>query len=183
MEDGRSRCPFNPEYKSTAIIVGEYSAPTSTLYCHVKVASAGVFFPGNRPLAETQSAGLCPKSCLVSDYTARLDSPVFKCWLSVFLAVRFSQIWICTFYICFSVREGACLVWVKVFISSCPLGPCRPLCGTTVHSPTCVSHADCLHRIHRFPHIDSALVGHALDNKMDACFEERLWRWSATHTL
>lgn len=22
MEDGRSRCPFNPEYKSTAIIVG-----------------------------------------------------------------------------------------------------------------------------------------------------------------
>jgi len=24
MEDGRSRCPFNPEYKSTAIIVGEY---------------------------------------------------------------------------------------------------------------------------------------------------------------
>lgn len=24
MEDGRSRCPFNPEYKSTAIIVGMY---------------------------------------------------------------------------------------------------------------------------------------------------------------
>lgn len=24
MEDGRSRCPFNPEYKSTAIIVGRY---------------------------------------------------------------------------------------------------------------------------------------------------------------
>lgn len=22
MEDGRSRCPFNPDYKSTAIIVG-----------------------------------------------------------------------------------------------------------------------------------------------------------------
>lgn len=26
MEDGRSRCPFNPEYKSTAIIVGTLKA-------------------------------------------------------------------------------------------------------------------------------------------------------------
>lgn len=30
MEDGRSRCPFNPVYKSTAIIVG-----TQTVFKHV----------------------------------------------------------------------------------------------------------------------------------------------------
>lgn len=28
MEDGRGRCPFNPEYKSTAIIVGEFAKPS-----------------------------------------------------------------------------------------------------------------------------------------------------------
>lgn len=25
MEDGRNRCPYNPEYKSTAIMAGMYS--------------------------------------------------------------------------------------------------------------------------------------------------------------
>ncbi len=34
MEDGRGRCPFNPESRSTAITVGEYAhAKTMQLFC------------------------------------------------------------------------------------------------------------------------------------------------------
>lgn len=31
-EDGRSRCPFNPEYKSTAIMAGKFQIKWSSLF-------------------------------------------------------------------------------------------------------------------------------------------------------